>query len=664
MTRTERPTLGENGMLAERHTTVSDLQPSDVRSFVGMRRIAEELKTSLPLEYWKSAPYFLNFSDGYQVGERLSAHLKAGGQISAADQQACQLLSSRSLRDFRRVDLGNARLRELSAQTLDNDWWRLLWMPPSMPYYDLSARFARAAREGATKRLVFSSWNATPSAVAALLSYEADRRTFDGTDLRNDTSSRDARSGRLRLLFSDGRPSSLTSLALFWPQPALADAGDPLSIARDAGRRLSVNDLRREAGRRLDDLLADPSGLPATRSDAAEIALRWPSDTPAAPIDLSDAQSVADTVDSSGWTQCLEWARTADRRLPSRAELSEHRQELVMLALHAPGNVAWRALGRVIGSSERVTSAGRWAATLTVADGLRTLFNRPETAVLLDREVQDVPTWEAVLRYAEMGGLQSVLDEYVHHVRSELPDGELDDLGLRTLADRFREALSLRASAPTAFNPRQPDAPIPLRTRFAVRYGSVHHKQDDARPTEVRTAFNSPFWPFVLTTTSAGQEGIDFHWWCSAVVHWNTPANPVDFEQREGRVNRFGGHAVRRNVADAHWTDVLTTTDDDPWRSAYEFADRASRNLGEFAPYWVYPGAAKIERHVLTFPLSRDVGRYSQLKADLATYRLAFGQPRQEDLIEMLRRLGPDVAAWEPLDLRPQPLRALGEHLS
>ena len=44
-----------------------------------------------------------------------------------------------------------------------------------------------------------------------------------------------------------------------------------------------------------------------------------------------------------------------------------------------------------------------------------------------------------------------------------------------------------------------------------------------------------------------------------------------------------------------------------------------------------------IERHVPTLlPLSRDVARYRQLRRRLALYRLAFGQPRQEDLVEYL----------------------------
>lgn len=35
---------------------------------------------------------------------------------------------------------------------------------------------------------------------------------------------------------------------------------------------------------------------------------------------------------------------------------------------------------------------------------------------------------------------------------------------------------------------------------------------DNNRMPDVRRAFNSPFWPLVLASTSAGQEGIDFPW--------------------------------------------------------------------------------------------------------------------------------------------------------
>jgi hypothetical protein len=86
----------------------------------------------------------------------------------------------------------------------------------------------------------------------------------------------------------------------------------------------------------------------------------------------------------------------------------------------------------------------------------------------------------------------------------------------------------------------------------------------------------------------------------------------------------------------------------------YESARAESSDHGDFSPYWVYPGPAKIERHVLPYPLSRDGARLEQMQNDLALYRLAFGQPRQEDMLELLRRHGVDAnTPHTGLDLRP-----------
>ena len=58
---------------------------------------------------------------------------------------------------------------------------------------------------------------------------------------------------------------------------------------------------------------------------------------------------------------------------------------------------------------------------------------------------------------------------------------------------------------------------------------------------------------------------------------------------------------------------------------------------GEMVPYWVFhQGAAKIERHVPVMPFSRDAAALPRLRKTLAAYRLAFGQPRQEELVEFL----------------------------
>ncbi|MCQ3814575.1 MAG: hypothetical protein KTU85_09205 [Acidimicrobiia bacterium] len=54
-------------------------------------------------------------------------------------------------------------------------------------------------------------------------------------------------------------------------------------------------------------------------------------------------------------------------------------------------------------------------------------------------------------------------------------------------------------------------------------------------------------------------------------------------------------------------------------------------------PYWVFnDGPPKIQCRVPVPPFSRDATAVSQLRKTLAAYRLAFGQPRQEELAEFL----------------------------
>jgi hypothetical protein len=56
------------------------------------------------------------------------------------------------------------------------------------------------------------------------------------------------------------------------------------------------------------------------------------------------------------------------------------------------------------------------------------------------------------------------------------------------------------------------------------------------------------------------------------------------------------------------------------------------------APYWVFPdGPASIERLVPVLPFSNEAVALPRLRRTLAAYRLAFGQPRQEELIEFLK---------------------------
>jgi hypothetical protein len=182
-----------------------------------------------------------------------------------------------------------------------------------------------------------------------------------------------------------------------------------------------------------------------------------------------------------------------------------------------------------------------------------------------------------------------------------------------SLSRAIHDAVAVRAVNYGADDVRIDDGrlsidPHTMRARFALRFG--RDASDDQKVLQrsgvVRSAFNSPFWPFVLTSTSVGQEGPDFHQYCHAVVHWNLAANPVDLEQREGRVHRCKGYAIRKNVAERHRATVFALRAIDPWDAMFREAVRCSRGRRPrgLEPFWVCDGSARVERHVAVLPLS------------------------------------------------------------
>jgi superfamily II DNA or RNA helicase len=68
-------------------------------------------------------------------------------------------------------------------------------------------------------------------------------------------------------------------------------------------------------------------------------------------------------------------------------------------------------------------------------------------------------------------------------------------------------------------------------------------------PTETRQnrikAFNTPFFPYVIVSTSVLQEGVNLHLHCRNVVHYGLPGSSGGAEQRIGRVDRVDSHVER-----------------------------------------------------------------------------------------------------------------------
>ena len=693
MSRTERLRASGDamGMMSEVPSAGLQLTAEDVQDYLALQKIGREVGQPQVLEYWKSAPYLLSFMDDYKLKTEVVAKLDMpenglaklladGGRVS---------LSWEEVEAYSRLDPANARLRSLLGWMERGEAWKLLWLPPSLPYYAESGPWKAAREQQLSKRLIFSTWQVVPKAVASVVSYEVERRIFPRFDdsIRNTPEERRRRRPLLRFAYSNDRLTGMPVLGMVYPSPSLAELGDPIPVA---GGEATLEDGVARARAQLEPLLArlaEPY-LDTAREDeswywAAPILLDLDRHDESTrkwfrrrdlPIRWNGAEE--DDDEGSRWVDHVREAkRLADDAVGGSPDLGRPPADLAEVlarrSVAGPATSALRALTRASAPGTAAALAARDAAA-RIAWSFRTLFNLPEATALIrgERPGDDTPYWRQVVDYCAVGNLQAVLDEYVHTLRDleGLFAAEQED-AWDTLAAAVSAALSLRTGAPRVDEIRSRDEAARIerhrmRNHFAMRFGA--QERDDgkagAREGQVRQAFNSPFWPFVLASTSVAQEGLDFHVYCHSVMHWNLPSNPVDLEQREGRVDRYKGHAVRKNVAAKHGADVLGGLSKDVWSALFGVAAEEASNGRGLVPYWLFPlpDGAHIERHVPALPLSQDASQLQGLKRSLAVYRMVFGQPRQDDLLAFLLEQYSDetldeIAPSLRIDLAPRP---------
>ena len=328
------------------------------------------------------------------------------------------------------------------------------------------------------------------------------------------------------------------------------------------------------------------------------------------------------------------------RHLPKGAD-----DILTDMAIGAPAICLYRTFKR-IGDQKAKQHAEE------IAKDLISIFNNRQGIAAVRSNCKTHSNYfQNVIDYCIKGNLQAVLDEFVHMIGE---NRDPDDI-----AARMKE--SLINSYPQPVNTLQTfgkEEKYFMRKHFALDLGSGRQTEKDVNhAANVRSAFNSPFRPFILASTSVGQEGLDFHWYCRKIIHWNLPSNPQDLEQREGRINRYKCLSVRRNIAKLYksifkWDDIFC---------------KASMDLkgdnSEMIPYWYLPmdnehfseiEVEKIERIVPMYPMSEDISRYKRLINVLSLYRLTMGQPRQEELIQMLAdKISPEDIKHLLFDLCP-----------
>lgn len=684
MVRTERVIVSDdhNTLLSNRLNSPINIDIEDVKDFIQTDSIARGLGKALqhgkvynPVEYAKSAPFPLSFMDRYKLKELLHKHKRRNSvkKILRANPN-CWV-------DFKKVNkyktltkngLPNGKLRFLLEDTLYSGGWKLLWVTPTIPYHKLSGAYA--GMDDFSKTLVFSSWVLVPRMIATLVSYEAERLTIGNRmSIGKQEKKRkiihsyfqkgqNKRSPRPQLVFTrEGKShaaSNMTNFCILYPSPTLAEIYHPRQNLID---QRSTSEIRREICKRITKLFqefdlkrfekedgeprrwywAAPLLLDKFREDAKTVVEEWIY-LPDLPGDSNtDPEAREDTKEEKSSEYDHFYDLYEAFRDPDKIGLGKMPGDLVDviadMVLGSPAVSAFRALQDFFDQPEDVIKG----ATI-IAKGFLTLFNKPESIATVRVFTSNKRYWRKVLDYGVSGNIQSMIDEFVFL----LFECENFRQSAQELAQHFAAVMNIRTSSIrvdslksflyTNENPT-------MRCHFALDFGNqkVETASGKKRIINLREAFNSPFKPFILASTSIGQEGLDFHYYCRKVMHWNLPSNAIDIEQREGRINRYMGHVIRKNIAVKYLKDLSDPTKM-IWKALFTIArekEQANQKC-DLVPYWYVEcsDGVKIERIIPLHPFSKDISKLRYLLDVLTFYRLTFGQPRQEELVEAIMK--------------------------
>ena len=282
MVRTERGSFAADpDALIEPDIARLESDAEDLRGAIAARRIARRLKATDCTEYWKSAPFCLEFMRDYQLRKAVAAEACPPADrrfVAAEAAKGGLLLDLKLMRRFGKPKIANARMRHMLSTALPDGAERLLWVPPSMPYLDPAGPFTSASN--AVKRLIFTEWRLAPDAISSLVSFEAERRLHadfesrragrrrrrPAPDRRHESFGTASELLRLSRVRRDGTEAGLvhTTLALLVPGVELGKLADPLERAIAGGRSVAPDEMLRAAAkavtRRLKSLSAGIAG--------------------------------------------------------------------------------------------------------------------------------------------------------------------------------------------------------------------------------------------------------------------------------------------------------------------------------------------------------------------------------------------------------------------
>ncbi len=631
----------------------TNVNAADLKLFKHMAKSFYADHKSAAPAYWSSIPLPMQ-----TMGPTYQTWKKA----EPKKNKAVISLNKRQRNNYKNIDPPHPRLRALK-KIMPVERLALPWIAPSAEWWPLQGLWnSRHGDFG--KVLIFSRFRAVPQAIASLVSYDLETNL-----LTSDTIAYGDLTKRRSLQPKAGNEALLGH---FYPSTFLIKNTDPIANGvgsvklakktiegqlRKSLKKMSINVRAGKHKRPTWKLIASLEKMYMGSMEAIDKILHaW------LVVHVEGTKSTKESGETNFKKMLKAWHKASEENT-SYVTTAEFKG-LVSYALSSPGVVAGRALRRHW--SEALDGDGFIKCLKISWKGLRNYLSSHLFLRALKGSEKRYP--EAIRKAALEGNLESVLDEHLWITSklsgatgAELADELLDALGVRTnnfflhpLGDKNKKnRFTLRCHVAMPFtNPR---------TEKELLQANDADSQP-IRTDELRRAFNTPFWPHILATTSVGQEGLDFHVWCETLLHWDLCNNPVDLEQREGRIMRYGGLAIRRRLTELLWKKKKMRIENiaSPWAKIEKVAEKehANNDDGGLSPWWVCKGV-DIKRRIIELPASEQKHRLKILRRHKLLYRLTLGQPNQEDLIDILsdkysekdnlKNIGLNLSAWSAL---------------
>ena len=492
MTRTERALFETGESRAEEKFLSSWISESNERTY-SVNSIMEflALREGVPhptimLNYWKSGGFSRTYMHDYEELKKAKwAKIKAKPQMltDVAGQAGVE----------------NMKLNYLASNCLkDGENFKYLWVPPSRPYYAGKGIFepSRLREANVKKALVFSVWSFVPRFIASELSMMKTKRLTGKNVL-------DLQS----VVHTQVKPSTVNWLRFYYPSRLLADCLQH----QDFVEAENLNSLLKLAKSRIRKAIEDRLGPEAFHGKGVG-SRAW---QVVKVIEFQDdgldqlARSLyrpngRDQEQLFGTKEYESLMKDIDKVYVSRRTLDE----LAMIAVASPSVCLLRTLNTLLGrpgNSDDAWSDAEFKSVMSLCiHEVRTFINRRGTfdAINSAYKGEGSPADRAE-KYFVQGNIQAVLDEYLYLLQPKSEGRSLE---------AYLSAMKLVWGAvrnKTQVQVRGKEKKVSVTTDVAVGF-SGDHLESDSRDN-IRTSFNSPFWPFVLGTTSIGQEGLDFH---------------------------------------------------------------------------------------------------------------------------------------------------------